>query len=139
MRKIFLIGLIIAGFVITSCNDSAVEPDPTEMYLYKSYDSTGIKIVEGWITINFTDSLGILGEWELKKVGNSENIGPQVGTGKLVGSKHGDLTFVELNPQFIDNNLILTGTLEQGKYVGEWQYISYVGITNYGTFEANKK
>jgi hypothetical protein len=69
-------------------------------------------------------------------VGNPQDIGPQTGDGTLVGGFHNGKLWVELNPQFRDNNLQLTGTLVGNRYSGEWAWISFVGITSTGTFEA---
>lgn len=139
MRKMFFISLIITGFVISSCSENVTEYDSSEKYLYKSYDTTGAKIVEGWLTINYLDNMEITGRWDLGKVGNPENIGPQVGNGNLIGGLNSNKTWIELNPEYRDNNLQLLGTIQQGKFFGEWQYLSYSGVTNYGTFEAIKQ
>ena len=139
MRKMFFISLIITGFVISSCSENVTESEFSEKYLYKSYDTTGAKIVEGWLTINYQDNMEITGRWDLVKVGNPANIGPQVGNGNLIGGLNSDKTWIELNPEYRDNNLQLLGTIQQGRFIGEWQYISYSGVTNYGTFEAEKQ
>jgi hypothetical protein len=95
-------------------------------------------VVRGWITIGYEDSAHIAGDWKLDKIGDPRGIGPQSGTGKLVGSFYEGKLIIELNPEFRDNNLQLIGDLQQGKYRGEWIWISFVGITGRGTFEAVK-
>ena len=61
-----------------------------------------------------------------------EKSGPIGGVGE-------DEIWVELNPQYRDNNLQLRGTLDDNRYAGEWMWISFVGITNQGTFEALRR
>jgi hypothetical protein len=39
----------------------------------------------------------------------------------------------------MDNNLQLSGTLQADRYSGQWMWISFIGITNAGSFEAVKK
>jgi len=103
-----------------------------------SYDTTGTAIVKGWLIINDIDSSNIIGKWEFKSIGNALDIGPQVGSGELIGGTLEDGIWVELNPQFRDNNLQLIGILGNNKFSGVWQWTSIVGITNHGTFEALK-
>ncbi|MCH7612087.1 MAG: hypothetical protein IIB95_12420 [Candidatus Marinimicrobia bacterium] len=141
MKKLILITMVaIMTGPIPSCknnsDDTSVGPIPTGAYQYKSYDTTGVAIVKGWLTLNYEDSLHITGEWHLEKIGNPQNIGPQVGSGNLIGGIDQGRVWVELNPQYADNNLQLIGIIEDGYYEGEWIWLSIVGITNRGSFEA---
>jgi hypothetical protein len=86
--------------------------------------------------MNFQDSSSISGELHFEKIGNPNNIGPQVGSGELVGGVDQYGIWINLNPQFIDHNLLLTGTIKNHTYSGEWVWISFIGPTNHGTFEA---
>ncbi len=112
---------------------------PKGAYAYTGYDSTGVEIVHGWIKINFDDRTNISGEWELDKIGNPQNIGPQVGSGNLVGSMVNDQLHLNLNPQYMDNNVILTCPYSDQKLTGKWFYIGLPGGINYGSFVAEKK
>jgi hypothetical protein len=129
----------IASF-LSSCedggSDTGVGPAPSGAYQYASYDTNGTAVVRGWLTFAWQDSNHITGEWNLEKIGNPQGIGPQFGTGKLVGSFFEGKLVIELNPQFRDNNLQLVGTLKTGDYRGEWFWISFVGVSGRGTFEA---
>ena len=141
MRKfIFIIFLsLMVSFV--SCNKKnggLVEPVPPGAYSYISYDANGTAIVKGWFTMIYEDSTEITGEWHFETIGNPQNIGPQFGNGELIGGIEQDRVWVELNPQFRDNNLQLTGTIDYNRYFGIWQWISFVGVSNQGTFEAVK-
>jgi len=137
MQKIFFTGLVIISMIFISCKNGGEDTKPSGFYFYKSYDTTGTKIVEGWISI-VQDSSEISGEWNLNKVGDPENIGPQVGRGELVGGFIQDTVWVELNPDVVDNNLQLRGVIDDGKFSGKWEWMTIQGITNYGTFEAVK-
>jgi hypothetical protein len=70
--------------------------------------------------MNFTDSATISGKWHFRSIGSPTNIGPQTGDGNLVGGVENGRVWIELNPQFKDNNLQLTGTLQGGRYSGQW-------------------
>jgi hypothetical protein len=136
------VSLVAITFLSFSCEDGGSETGvgqvPSGAYRYTSYDTNGVAVVRGWLTITYQDSAHITGEWRLDKIGNPQGIGPQVGSGKLAGSFHEGKLIVELNPQFRDNNLQLVGYFQQGDYRGEWFWISFVGITGRGTFEAIK-
>jgi hypothetical protein len=107
-------------------------------YQYTSYDTTGAVLVRGWFTMVVSDSNTISGEWHFTAVDNPKNIGPQTGDGKLVGGIQGTTRWLELNPQYRDNNLGLYGTLEGNHFTGTWQWISFVGVTNQGPFVAER-
>jgi hypothetical protein len=139
MRKILLIVFLSGLIALTSCSDDAPTASTDDgMYAYTSYDSTGQVIVKGLIIINDEDSSNITGHWVLDKIGNPEDIGPQVGSGELIGTITNNEFWFNLNPQFSDNNLLLTGSAENNKFSGNWQWISFIGVTNQGTFEAVK-
>ncbi len=139
MKKI--ISIIFLSFLISfnSCGSKSgglTEPIPSGTYSYTSYDTTGTAIVRGWLTINYKDSSEITGEWHFGKIGNPNNTGPQIGSGELSGRIADDRIWLELHPQFVDNNLQLSGKVENDMYSGVWQWITLKGITNFGTFEA---
>ncbi|MDZ7333500.1 MAG: hypothetical protein ONB31_16110 [candidate division KSB1 bacterium] len=112
---------------------------PAGAYAYTGYDSTGAKIVKGWIKIVFDDSITISGEWELDKIGDPKSIGPQVGSGTLMGALENHQLFLNLNPNYVDNNVFLTCAYDEKKLAGKWNYSGFPGIINYGTFLAEKK
>ena len=134
----------VSGYIILftlmisfcSCNENVIGPIPAGVYSYMSYDTTGTAIVKGWFTMSFQDSSLITGEWHFEKIGNPQDVGPQIGSGELKGSFEQDKILVELNPQYRDNNLQLSGTKLSDNYSGEWVWISFAGITNRGTFQA---
>jgi hypothetical protein len=140
--KTLILGLTVAVATsfLSSCEDGGSEtgvgPLPSGAYRYTSYDTNGVAIVRGWLSFTYEDSALITGEWKLDKIGNPQGIGPQIGGGTLAGSFYRGKLVIELNPQFRDNNLQLVGTLKTGGYRGEWFWISFVGISGRGTFEA---
>jgi hypothetical protein len=138
----FVITFVATAFLYSSCEDvgseAGVGPGSSGAYHYTSYDTNRVAVVRGWLTITYQDSSHITGEWRLYKIGDPQGIGPQSGSGKLVGSFYEGKLVIELNPQFRDSNLQLVGDLQQGIYRGEWIWISFIGITGKGTFEAIK-
>jgi hypothetical protein len=138
MKTTYLCLFIAVPFFLMNC-DQPTNSISKGALQYTSYDSSGTPLVNGWFTMNFSDSVTISGEWHFKPIGNPKNIGPQTGDGNLVGGVRNGQVWVELNPQFMDNNLRLSGTLQGNRYSGQWTWISFIGITNAGSFEAVKK
>ena len=123
------------------------KPAPIGDYAYTSFDKSGEKVVEGRISIESVEPrrIGndevpqIKGTWELKKVGNQQPIGGQVGIGELNGSIVKGEIILDLNPNMNDANVILTGTIEGKRFHGKWSFNGYAGSLNAGTFEAIRK
>ncbi len=122
--------------LLYSCQESPVTTQRSNgSYQYRASDSTGILLVTGWMELNFPDSTTISGKWHLDAVENPKNIGPQTGDGKLAGGVHNGQMWVDLNPQFKDNNVVLVGTMEAHRFWGQWMWLTFVGVTNKGRFE----
>ena len=84
-----------------------------------------------------SEYLELIDELQKEKVGNPKNVGPQIGEGNLVGGLiTPDSILIELNPQYSDNNLQLSGSYSNNLIKGKWMWISFIGLTNEGTFEA---
>jgi len=137
---IILSSLILCSLLSCSDDDCLTCTESLDgTYSYTSYDSTGIAIVTGEFNIEVIDTIKFKGIWNFEKIGNPENIGPQVGNGNLVGELIKDDIWIELNPGNADNNLQLIGSENEGIIEGEWMWISFIGITNKGKFEAERK
>ena len=121
------------------CNGNPDGSAPPGAFNYRSYDSSGVPIVSGWFTLVNSDSSHVTGEWHLKATGSGERIGPQTGTGKLVGGINGEKFWIELNPQVRNNNLQLNGVFSRDSLAGQWTWINNEGIVNQGRFYAVRK
>lgn len=128
---LFLILVLPVG----SC-EQIVDPAPFLAFHYTSYDSTGIKVAQGWFTMDISDPDSVTGEWHFNSVDNARSIGPQTGDGELIGGFHDALLWIELQPQYRDNNLQLQGEFTGERFTGKWMWISFAGISNSGRFEA---
>ena len=139
MFKLVKFLLLISTIVFISCDillDNDTDNVPPGAYLYTASDTSGTVIVEGWFTMEYQNSTEINGEWHFQKIGNPQNIGPQVGDGDLLGTKDSSRVQINLNPQYKDNNVFLLGEIEGHQYIGEWHWITIIGPTNKGDFEA---
>lgn len=110
---------------------------PLGDYQYTGYGEGGVKVVEGRLSLTSLDGDRLKGTWELKQVGQPKMIGPQVGSGDLVGTVRGTEVLVDLNPNMNDNNVNLRGKVEGKRYKGTWSYSGFAGVLSSGTFEAS--
>lgn len=116
-------------------------------YQYSGYDKSGRKILKGRLSIisvqpnrnKHEESYEIRGYWRLNKIGDPKMIGPQTGTGDLVGSIDKGEIYIDLNPHTNDNNVILQGKVEGRRFHGTWRYSGFAGPIGEGTFEATRK
>ena len=146
----YLIILTLSCYVLACSLPKAIEqtkPFPVGDYQYTGYDKSRGKIVEGRLSITSVESkriqsgvmIQIKGNWQLSKVGHQEKIGPQVGSGELIGSiTEGEIN-IDLNPNISDSNVILKGKIEGKRFHGTWSFNGYAGPINQGTFEAIRK
>jgi len=145
----FLIILTLSCYVLACSSPKNIEqrkPFPVGDYQYTGHVKSG-KIVEGLLSITSVESrriqseesIRIKGNWRLSRVGNHEKIGPQVGSGELIGSIIKGEVYINLNPNISDLNVILKGTIEGKRFHGTWRFNGYAGAINQGTFEATRK
>ena len=120
-----------------TCYDGQTNQTLSGVYFYTAFDSAGARLVEGTLSLTINDS-SVTGEWHLSKISTAQNIGPQVGSGQLQGSMHDGTLSLNLNPQWVDNNVFLFGKIENSIFRGSWSWSTFVGITNAGSFEARK-
>jgi len=140
----FFLALLVVSFSVLACSSASnatqqPKPFPLGDYQYTGYGSNGDKIVEGQLSITSIESDRLKGEWQLNKVGDAEKIGPQVGTGNLVGENSKGEIYINLNPNMADNNVRLRGKIEGNRFHGTWSFDGESGAINKGTFEASKK
>jgi hypothetical protein len=131
-------GTILAVAALWGC-EHLTDPMADGMYRYASYDSSRTLLVQGWFTMDLTNPDSVTGEWHFTPVGSPQGIGPQTGDGKLVGSFVDATLWIELQPEYRDNNLELAGMVLDGRYAGRWMWTSFRGLTNAGFFEATRK
>ena len=112
---------------------------PLGEYQYTGYDESGAKIVEGRLSLTSRDGDQLKGSWELKQIGEPRRIGPQIGSGDLIGSVNGTEVNLDLNPNMNDNNVNLRGHVEGKRYTGTWSFNGFAGRISSGRFEATAK
>jgi hypothetical protein len=130
--KQFLPLLLLLWF---ACANEESESD-NNIFNYNGYDSLGAQINTGALKLIVNDP-NILGEWQLTMIGNVENAGIQFGSGSLNGIVTDDIHYhINLNPMIADDNVNLEGILTGDSLNGNWNWSTFIGITNSGTFAA---
>ena len=140
MKAIILIIVITAVSFFSSCGDDSSTNSSMTTYKYTGFDSTGNKILEGYLWIDSIDSVEVKGRWRFNLVSNCENMGPQIGKGNFEGTTDmwGHMLF-NLNPGMIDNNVLLEGSMQLSyRIAGRWSYIGFPGVINWGSFKAEQ-
>jgi hypothetical protein len=139
MKAIILIIVITTLTFFFSCEDDSSTNSSMTTYKYISYSSDARIIISGYFWIDSVDSTTVKGRWNFMRIGNEENLGPQIGKGNFEGiTRLGGMSF-NLNPEMIDNNVILDGsTLRPRRFEGTWSYIGFPRIINRGTFKAEQ-
>ena len=135
--------LPLALIVLASCNGPDrslnVQLLPGEL-VYRASSSSGLPILEGRITFTITGDSLISGEWVIGWAPGADTtrpVGPQVGSGRLAGSRIGNDFAIDLNPGWADNNVFLVARPVDGGWNGEWSWSTLVGPVEHGTFTAS--
>lgn len=106
-------------------------------YQYVGSSRDGVPIVRGQLSLFLADG-NVRGTWQLHSALSEGRIGPQIGRGSLVGTYSNGALHVNLNPNFLDNNVLLTGRFDRNRYAGRWEWVGFPGVLNGGTFEAGR-
>ena len=139
LRIIFIIILLLLIFnACKQTSETVVFDVPQGSYAYFAYDTSSTLVAKGWYKFEYVDSVNIRGNWDLNKIGNPGNIGPQDGEGELIGTVTDTSICINLQPNFADNNIFLTGKFHNKYIYGKWQWATFVGITSWGSFNSKK-
>jgi hypothetical protein len=138
LKQILVLLLFLSLLLLTFCSDDGIVSPylSNGTYFYSAYDSSSNKVAAGSLLISFLDSVNFSGNWVITSTSDQQNIGPQKGSGVLLGNIEGGLLYINLNPNYADNNVVLRGEANNNKMVGTWQWVTFSGVTNSGFFEA---
>jgi len=129
--------MLVLGFrVETPYNPGPRDTTLLGTYQYTGYDSLGAVLITGTLKFKGVDSVSVRGNWELH---GPEGYGPQIGIGTFEGWIDGGVIVLNLNPGWADNNVFLYGELHGGIYSGQWDWVTFIGPTYTGSFNAVKE
>lgn len=106
-------------------------------YDYLACDGQNRPAVIGTVVVTAADTT-FTGTWELRRYPDSDPatpVGPQLGSGDLVGRTHAGEIRADLNPGWADNNVGLAGALDaSGSVTGRWSHTTLIGPVAEGRF-----
>ncbi len=126
-------------FLLLACNAPANEAPASRAggFRYIARSATGAPLISGRIDLSFPDDSTVTGQWNFAWEPGADTtlqVGPQVGTGELIGRQMGDTLLLQLNPEMADNNVGLTAIRGAGGYTGEWTWSAFTGPRSSGSF-----
>lgn len=137
-----LLGAAFLGALAFGCRGDGEEdllrPLAPGVYTYRADDASGRAAAEGRLSLVSDAAGGITGSWRIARVGEFREIGPQLGAGLLAGALEGDSAWINLNPGWADNNVLLVGRLTADQFEGRWQWIGFAGVQAGGDFDARR-
>ena len=122
-----LVAFLFVGLL--GCKESVTSTAEFQsgVFDYSAYDAAGGLSTSGTLTLSRNDSQ-VTGSWQFN---NGQS-------GRLVGKFLSDSIALDLNPGWMDNNLILEGRLSGKTYSGKWTFYGYAPLGR-GTFVANMR
>jgi hypothetical protein len=106
---------------------------------YVARSPAGEPLLTGRLQLSFPDDSTIRGAWAIGWLPGGDTtaqVGPQVGTGDLIGVRSGDSVIIQLNPRNADHNVGLVAVAAAAGYAGKWEWVSFTGPRTAGTFTA---
>lgn len=126
MKGLWAAGLA-CSFLFASCEDLGTSYPGSSLgtFAYRAFDTLKVEVARGTLALYGSDST-VTGHWRFED-GRS---------GALEGIAKNSGIVLNLNPGYIDNNLILHGTLARDTIAGIWEQIGFAGVMASGTFRA---
>lgn len=142
MKNVLFASLFLNLIFVVSCEDKEKSNDGFNgTYEYTAYYAKSLVVcASGRINIEMSPDSSFTGSWDIKGANNynQNDIGMQIGQGELWGSiKNGEI-YIDLNPDYVDNNVNLLGNGNIAKISGIWLYSTLKGIQSSGSFELIK-
>jgi hypothetical protein len=111
---------------------------------YVAWADSGTRLLEGVLTIMGQSNQHVSGTWEIHwaagaDTANPNDIGPQMGTGDLIGVVQDTTVSIDLTPGFVDNNVGLLGCVTAEGFAGTWSHVGIAGEIAHGPFAATKR
>jgi hypothetical protein len=109
---------------------------------YSAESATGQPLLTGRLQLDFADDSTFTGTWNIEWIPGADTttpVGPQVGSGELVGLRHGTTLLIQLNPTNADHNVALQAVPRGDGYSGTWEWSTFSGPRSSGRFVAARE
>ena len=139
MRTIIVPAIIL---VLAGCGSEGDEPAGLSQLhagelRYTATAADGQLLLRGKLALSFPDDSTVTGEWSIRWAPGADSsfqVGPQIGNGSLAGRRIGDSLVIDLNPGFMDNNVILFASSNPTNMAGRWSWSTIAGPRTGGLF-----
>ena len=134
--------LVVLSVGACSTDESHSMPEGVIVAGSLSYQATtlaGEPLIRGRMTIDVRPDSTIVGTWSAGWAPGADRtveVGDQIGTGTLVGRQMEDGAYIDLNPGYADNNVILLPVRTDRGFTGTWYWSTIAGPRTYGKFTA---
>jgi len=111
---------------------------------YAAWSDSGTRLLEGVLAIAPQPNQHVSGTWSIHwaagaDTANANDIGPQLGSGDLIGVVQDTTVLVDLTPSFADNNVELLGCVTAAGFAGTWSHVGIAGEIAHGPFTATRR
>jgi len=137
MRRWFLASIVLGTAACSDASEAFEFSDGT--LRYEATTTVGLPLLEGELRLRYPTDSTVAGTWSIRRLPGADpslEVGPQVGTGTLIGIRDGHTLNLDLNPNWADNNVMLTGEAAAGALRGRWTWSAFTGPRASGRFTA---
>ena len=135
---------IVAALLAGACSTERSHAVPEGMIVagnlrYEATTLSGGPLVRGRMEIDVLPDSSIVGTWSAHWAPGADTtiqVGGQIGSGSLRGKQTESGSYIDLNPGYADNNVILLPVPAEGGFTGTWYWSSIAGPQTYGRFTA---
>lgn len=134
---------VVAVLTIGACNtgesDAIAERVIVAGLRYEATTLGGEPLIRGRMRIDVLPDSTIVGTWSAEWAPGADTtvqVGDQIGSGSLRGKQTEAGTYIDLNPGYADNNVILQPVPVERGFTGTWYWSSIAGPQTYGRFTA---
>ena len=107
--------------------------------VYEALSPAGRLLVRGRLNIEILPDSSIVGTWTADWAPGADTtveVGDQIGTGTLRGRQTAEGGYIDMNPGYADNNVILLPTATDRGFTGTWYWSTIAGPRTQGRFTA---
>jgi hypothetical protein len=106
---------------------------------YEATSAAGKPLIRGRLNIELLADSSIVGSWTADWAPGADRtaeVGDQIGSGTLRGRQTAEGGYIDLNPGYADNNVILFPTATDRGFAGTWYWSTIAGPRTEGRFTA---
>ena len=136
---------LLTAALLLACSSDFTVPAASRLdhaLRYTADGPSGAPALAGRLVLSFPEDTTVSGSWVISWVPGADTtalVGPQVGSGTLVGNRLGDTLLLQLNPENADHNVGLRAVRTPAGYRGTWEWVTFTGPRTHGEFSARRE